>query len=584
MFKLPERPGSRIGFGLLALASLLGVAIVGWWWLQCESIEQQRLALADIERLQQKLTEPQWNWIDSPVTTQTQKLPWWVATSAKSTFENVRGISFDLRSYDDALEEPTEISNEHLQLLTAFPELRSLKIPRSKIDDEGLVHLASLNQLEVLDLSDTAITDDGLRHLARLPRLQTLVLDGIQIDGSGLVHLASNRQLADLSLRGVPLENATFINAIPSLEQVVISSDMLQHVEVTDHPNLHSLTMHLAAAKIRLQLARLPRLRTTSLSLTAEESLEGLSCVDLPTLQRLELRVDAAGADDQTRLELRELPRLEQLTISASRLADDFARQLSHVPNVTNLEISGDGTDLGDDVFQALSQLPRLRQLRLHGVPMTDAGVRELATSELLEVLFLESEQISDSGIGELAALPKLRTLGITGSGGDVDPGPTLSKFPCLERLHLGDCRFPALTLSRTRDSQEPSLARLVSLTVTSDTMQTVTVEHLPSLEDLSLDASAASGIHIRSLPALSRLDISLKPDQVVRRFSLERLPRLSWLSLQCGPQGARVPAETFENFHTFGRLRNGIIWGLEMPDAAREDLRGLNETRGVRF
>ena len=582
MVKLPQRPGFRSGLSLLALTLLLSVAAVGWWWQQRDSIERQRLALAEVKRLQQEMTEPSWHWIDSPVITQTQTLPWWLATADKSTVESVQAVSFDLRSYDDAFEEPTEIGNEHLEMHTAFPELQSLKIPRSKIDDEGLVHLASLKRLEVLDLSDTAITDDGLRHLARLPNLQTLVLDGVQIDGSGLGQLASNIRLADLSLHGVPLQDATFVNALPSLEQVAISSDTLPQLEVTDHPNLRSLSIYAAAAEV--QLARLPLLQTANVTLSSEESLREFSCIELPALQRLELRVNAKRADEQARLELRDLPRLESLTISASRLADDFARQILHVPSVTNLAIYGDGTGLGDEVFQALSQLPRLQQLRLHGTSMTDDGVRELATSELLEVLFLESAQISDSGIGELAALPRLRILGISGSAGDVDPGPTLSKFPRLEGLHLGACRFPSLTLTGRNDAGDASLDRLRKLTIASETLQLVTVQSLSSLEDLSLDASVASEIHIRSLPALSRLDISLKPGQDVRAFTLEALPELRWISLQCGPTGARVPANIFEHFHTFGRLRNGIIWGLELPDAAREDLRRFREVTGVDF
>lgn len=584
MIKPPQRRCLQIGVGLLLPTLLVGVALFGWWWQQHAAIEWQQRALAEVRRLQQKMLEQPRHEIDSPVITESQTLPWWLATSDASTIENVLEISFDLRSHDDFFKEPTEIGNEHLELLTAFPELRSLKIPRSKIDNEGLVHLASLKYLEVLDLSGTAITDDGLRHLARLPNLQTLVLDGVQIDGSGLAQLAANSRLADLSLRDVPLEDATLVNAIPSLEQVAISSDTLQHFEVIDHPNLHSLTLYLAAADVRLQLARLPRLQSADVTLHSEERLAEFRCTELPALQRLEVRTNAQHVDEQFQLELRELPKLEQLTIYASRLADDFARQLAHVPNVTNLAIFGDGTDLGDEAFQALSQLPRLRQLRLQGIPITDARVHELATSELLEVLFLEAGHISDSGINDLAALPELRTLGITGAGGDVDPGPTLSQFSRLERLHLGDCRFPALTLSKTRDSGEPSLARLRSLTVASDTMQTVTVENLPSLEDLSLKAPAADAFRVRSLPALSRLNISLKEGQDVRRFTLERLPRLSWISLQCGPTGARVPANIFEHFHTFGRLRNGIIWGLELPDAAREDLRQFSEATGVRF
>ena len=73
-----------------------------------------------------------------------------------------------------------------VDLLTAFPELRSLTFKSARISDAGLTHLQNLPELRSLSLENAAVTDVGLASLTRLARLEELVLKGTQVTDAGV--------------------------------------------------------------------------------------------------------------------------------------------------------------------------------------------------------------------------------------------------------------------------------------------------------------------------------------------------------------------------------------------------------------
>lgn len=70
--------------------------------------------------------------------------------------------------------------------LTAFPQLKSLKMKFSKLTDAGLLQLQPLSQLEDLSLETSAITDEGLGQLKGFSQLKTLNLKGTKVTDAGV--------------------------------------------------------------------------------------------------------------------------------------------------------------------------------------------------------------------------------------------------------------------------------------------------------------------------------------------------------------------------------------------------------------
>jgi Leucine-rich repeat (LRR) protein len=67
----------------------------------------------------------------------------------------------------------TPITDEDLENLTTFPQLRRLDLSNTAITDVGLINLLELTQLQSLKLTGTRVTDRGIRNLQRaLPNLQ----------------------------------------------------------------------------------------------------------------------------------------------------------------------------------------------------------------------------------------------------------------------------------------------------------------------------------------------------------------------------------------------------------------------------
>jgi hypothetical protein len=80
-------------------------------------------------------------------------------------------------------------NDDHLALLTQFPNLLALGFEGTQITDAGLVHLLSLTRVETLDLTRTGISDEGIVHLAQMSWLQYLHIEETRISNTGGLEL-----------------------------------------------------------------------------------------------------------------------------------------------------------------------------------------------------------------------------------------------------------------------------------------------------------------------------------------------------------------------------------------------------------
>jgi hypothetical protein len=126
------------------------------------------------------------------------------------------------------LYEPTD---DHLELLTPFPQLQGLTIKGGSVSDVGLARVARFAQLEHLHIERLTITEAGLVHISSLSKLKQLTINESTIAEAGLAHLARIPRLKRLSLRRSSISDAGIVH----VEQLIHLRDVdLSGTQVTD--------------------------------------------------------------------------------------------------------------------------------------------------------------------------------------------------------------------------------------------------------------------------------------------------------------------------------------------------------------
>jgi len=96
----------------------------------------------------------------------------------------------------------TDVSDVGLATLSGLRELESLKLRGTILTDAGLEHFAALSKLKILDLSRTTVSDIGLTLLAEMPELRYLLLNHTQVTDEGLILLSRMSTLRGINLIG----------------------------------------------------------------------------------------------------------------------------------------------------------------------------------------------------------------------------------------------------------------------------------------------------------------------------------------------------------------------------------------------
>ena len=75
------------------------------------------------------------------------------------------------------------MTDEEMQRLPAFPQLRTLDLRRTEVTDHGVAALARCNELELVDLSaSNRLSDVTLQHLQHCNKLQSISIRGVQLN------------------------------------------------------------------------------------------------------------------------------------------------------------------------------------------------------------------------------------------------------------------------------------------------------------------------------------------------------------------------------------------------------------------
>ncbi len=99
----------------------------------------------------------------------------------------------------------TNVTDEQLAYLEFAPYLETLYLDDcQQITNAGIALLAKAPNLKSLSVSGTGINDDALPHIARLSKLQSLNLENTSIYGVALSELEKCHSLRELNLTGTP--------------------------------------------------------------------------------------------------------------------------------------------------------------------------------------------------------------------------------------------------------------------------------------------------------------------------------------------------------------------------------------------
>ncbi|MEO1525835.1 MAG: hypothetical protein AAFX06_10385 [Planctomycetota bacterium] len=144
--------------------------------------------------------------------------------------------------------------------------------------------------------------------------------------------------------------------------------------------------------------------------------------------------VEESGFEEQ--LTVGRLGAADRIEIARSTIRDEDLDALS-VDDVWLETLIVDSGVVGDRGAAAIVRLPSLIHLRLRESPLTDDGMRLLATCESLRVLNLPQCGATAEGVRALSELPKLRNLRIGGTALGRDTAAALASIKTLRQIHL---------------------------------------------------------------------------------------------------------------------------------------------------
>jgi len=117
-------------------------------------------------------------------------------------FHDVVQVSLNYSEDSGKREENHNSSDDALQYLHGFPDLRVLLLSDTQASDTSMRHLADLNNLEYLFMWDvTNVTDAGVAHLRDLKKLRYIHLSKSQITDKSLAVFSKLPNVEGLSLQ-----------------------------------------------------------------------------------------------------------------------------------------------------------------------------------------------------------------------------------------------------------------------------------------------------------------------------------------------------------------------------------------------
>lgn len=259
------------------------------------------------------------------------------------------------------------ITDAALSYLRGHPNLKRLNLRGTDATDISLQYVAELDALRSLDISFTQISDVGLESLSSLTQLEELIIGGNKITGVGFQALTLLPNLRTLDLKGIQRRDAGLCWAAAVGEPEL---DTIATLKSLEHLNL-GWGLGLGAPRP-----------------TPDEDSEAQCRVEGG------IRVTDSGLR-----KLATLAKLQSLELSGSEITSaGLAAALPAWNDLRELSLwNVQGID--DTIAGPLTKLERLEMLDLSRTPVTDRGLRELASSSSLRRLYVSRTNVTAAGL-----------------------------------------------------------------------------------------------------------------------------------------------------------------------------------------
>ena len=194
----------------------------------------------------------------------------------------------------------TTVADTGVAYLAQLPQLRSLRLRNTLVKGTGI----AFPQLETLDLGGSPVNNAGLAKIAKLPGLKELSLADSEVTDAGLDSLAGLTGLTLLNLNGADIGDAGLekLSALTELRELD-----LNYTRFTEKG--------LAALKDLSKLERLTLVRTRT-------SDTGMSVI--ASLQNLQsLNIDYTSVNNKNFATIKGLAHLQNLSLDSAAVGDD---------------------------------------------------------------------------------------------------------------------------------------------------------------------------------------------------------------------------------------------------------------------
>ncbi len=362
----------------------------------------------------------------------------------------------------------TKVTDTGMAIIGRFSSLRMLLLSGTDITDHGLEQLNNVRQLTDLSLAKTKVTDDGLLQLTRFTGLNRLSLAETVLTDAALPQLSKFASLSQLFVSGTKITDA-------GVEELSVALPKCKVQGNPPHPQRLALRWILsqggtAATKtgeVR-KPSELPRgpCELTKIYLTDLNKVTGEMLANIALCTNLdELDLSGTSTNDEGLKHVAKMTSLTQLSLANTRVSDVGLVQLKNLTKIKSLDLQG--TRVKGLEFANLSGLTALDTLNLDSTQISDRGAAQLAQFTTLVALNLNNNpSITDKGVGQLAPLVKLQSLGLRGTlVGDPAMAP-IAKFADLQQLDLSSS-----TVTDAGVAQLRSLANLRTLNLSGTTV-----------------------------------------------------------------------------------------------------------------
>ncbi len=345
-----------------------------------------------------------------------------------------------------------DVTDQDLQLLTAFPKLRWLAASGTAITDDAVAQIADAFSLNRFWCGQTQITDESMRSLSAVDSLTHLAIEQTVVSDVGMTFVAQMQSLQSLSI-GCPRVTASGLQLVGDLRE-------LRELYVDQMPIGNAMGA----------IAQLTNLKVLSARRT------GLNDAQADMLRALEnirvLHLDDTLIGDQGLLAAEGWTELEQLTLTRTLITDEGLARLAPCVKLSRLDVSQTQCTLGgilhllrDQIGQSLEQSleiafqthfegEELVSLDFTGIHIRDGDMAVLAELPSLQWLNIPGSNLTNLGIQQLsqASLPDLRLLKINDA--DVDDAGLiyLAALPALRDLHVINTRITDAGIATLRE------------------------------------------------------------------------------------------------------------------------------------